>query len=95
RRLHANEIHATGVLWGKGAATVGLEALALEQATLNAYPELAQGLSAADVDLDRRPLRVNVADLHWQFIADDVLQLSFGLPAGSYATAVLREIITC
>jgi len=38
-------------------------------------------------------LRVNVPDLLWQFVSDDVLVLEFTLPAGSYATAVLREIV--
>jgi tRNA pseudouridine13 synthase len=54
---------------------------------------LAQGLIASNVDKDRRVLRVNVQDLQWQFVNDTVLELCFTLPAGSYATAVLREII--
>jgi tRNA pseudouridine13 synthase len=45
------------------------------------------------VDSDRRALRANVQDLQWQFIAEDLLELTFTLPAGSYATSVLREII--
>jgi tRNA pseudouridine13 synthase len=47
---------------------------------------------ASDVDRDRRALRVNVQDLQWQF-EPALLELSFTLPAGSYATSVLREII--
>ncbi len=93
RRLAATEIHPTGVLWGKGNADVSAEALAIEQAIVEAYDELAQGLIASDVDRDRRALRVNVQDLCWQFIDDTTLELSFTLPAGSYATSVLREII--
>jgi len=93
RRLQANEIHATGVLWGRGQPGVSLDALQIEQSVIDSYPELAQGLIAESVDVDRRALRVNVPDLAWQFIESDVLRLSFSLPAGSYATALLREIV--
>jgi tRNA pseudouridine13 synthase len=89
RRLEAKEIHPAGVLWGKGND----DALGIEQAIIDQYPELAQGLIASNVDKDRRVLRVNVQDLQWQFVNDTVLKLCFTLPAGSYATAVLREII--
>ncbi|MDO9162279.1 MAG: tRNA pseudouridine(13) synthase TruD [Methylococcaceae bacterium] len=93
RRLQAGIIHPTGALWGKGDPGVSAETLAIEQNIIADHTELAQGLIAADVDLDRRALRVNVPDLSWQFDCDDVLVLEFTLPAGSYATAVLREIV--
>lgn len=89
RRLEAKEIHPTGVLWGKGDA----DAPGIDQDIIDHYPELAQGLIACNVDKDRRVLRVNIQDLQWQFINGSVLELCFTLPAGSYATAVLREII--
>jgi tRNA pseudouridine13 synthase len=93
RRLATKEIHPTGVLWGLGEADVSADALAIELAVINAHGQLAQGLIANGVDRDRRALRVNVQDLNWQFVDDTVLELSFTLPAGSYATSVLREII--
>ncbi|MGZ5025554.1 MAG: tRNA pseudouridine(13) synthase TruD [Methylobacter sp.] len=93
RRLAAKEIHPTGVLWGRGDADISADALAIEQAVIDAYPQLAQGLIANSVDRDRRALRVNVQDLQWRFIDDATLELCFTLPSGSYATAVLREII--
>ena len=93
RRLAAKEIHPTGILWGKGEADVSADALSIEQGVIDAYPALAQGLVACGVDKDRRALRVNVPDLNGQFINDTTLELAFTLPAGSYATSVLREII--
>ena len=93
RRLEVNDIHPTGALWGKGEAGVSADTLDLEQGIIDAYPELAQGLIACGVDKDRRALRVNVQDLQWQFVNDTTLKLDFTLPAGSYATSVLREII--
>jgi tRNA pseudouridine13 synthase len=92
-RLEAKEIHPTGALWGRGEAGVSADTLSIEQGIIDTYPQLAQGLIACNVDKDRRALRVNVQDLCWQFVNDRVLELCFTLPAGSYATAVLREII--
>jgi len=93
RRLEAKEIHPTGVLWGRGEAGVSLDVLNIEQGIIDAYPDLVQGLIDCAVDKDRRALRVNVQDLNWQFVDDTTLELGFTLPAGSYATSVLREII--
>jgi len=93
RRLAAKEIHPTGALWGKGNADVSAEALVIEQTVIEQHQLLAEGLIANAVDRDRRALRINVQDLHWQFLDDATLELCFTLPAGSYATAVLREII--
>jgi tRNA pseudouridine13 synthase len=93
RRLAANAIHPTGPLWGRGEMGVSADALAIEQAVIERYPDLVQGLLKSEVDMDRRALRVCVQDLQWQFISDAILQLHFTLPAGSYATSVLREIV--
>lgn len=93
RRLAAKEIHPTGVLWGRGAADVSADALEIEQAVIDAHRQLAQGLIANSVERDRRALRVNVQDLCWQFVDSTTLELCFTLPAGSYATSVLRECI--
>ena len=70
-----------------------MDALTLENLILQVYPQLTQGLIAAGVEYDRRALRVIVKDLQGQFLPDNILELSFTLPAGSYATAVLRELV--
>ena len=38
-------------------------------------------------------LRVAVRELEWQWLADDVCALQFALRAGSFATAVVRELL--
>ncbi|MEC4748063.1 tRNA pseudouridine(13) synthase TruD [Methylomicrobium sp. Wu6] len=91
-RVSAGAIHPTGVLWGQGDSGVSGEALALEMEAIERFSELVRGLQNSGVEIERRPLRVNVPDLAWRF-ADDQLHLSFSLPAGSYATALLREVI--
>jgi len=93
RRLNIGDIHPSGVLWGKGNADVADDAWQLEQDIIATYPALAAGLAAVGVDRNRRALRANVFDLQWSFVTGEVLELNFSLPAGSYATAVLREVV--
>ena len=93
RRLEAKTIHPSGVLWGKGELDVSADAHVVEQKVIDAYDELAQGLVTFGVEKARRVLRVNVENLEWQFNDHTTLQLCFTLPAGSYATSLLREII--
>jgi tRNA pseudouridine13 synthase len=45
------------------------------------------------MEMARRPLRLPVPDLRWDFAEVDSLRLRFSLPAGAYATAVLREAV--
>lgn len=91
-RLTQNVLHATGALFGKNDSRVSGEALILENSVLEQYAELTNGLIAFGLENARRALRVNVSNLTWEF-EDNILKLYFSLPAGSYATAVLREII--
>jgi len=91
-RLAENQLHPTGTLFGKGNTRLTSNALALEQTVFEKFSPLTQGLLACDLETDRRALRVMPQNLTWQF-SENTLQLSFNLPAGSYATSVLREII--
>jgi len=87
-RITNYDIHPSAVLWGKGNA----ELSELEQAVISKNQILADGLLAEGLEQDRRTLRVMVSDLTWQ-LDDNRLILEFSLPAGSYATALLREIV--
>lgn len=91
RRLVSLEIHPTGSLWGVGEQDVSAEAFSLEQSVVDQYPELAQGLLNFKVARGRRALRVKVTNLNWS-ISENQVRFDFILPAGSYATALLREI---
>jgi hypothetical protein len=96
------EISPTGPLWGAEMMTAGgragadeLEELEREGVTETDLVELARTLGDA-VAGARRPLRVPVgspeveggADEHGNFI-----RLAFELPAGSFATSLLREVM--
>jgi len=65
---------------------------ALEQTVADAHPDLARGLEQAGLDQERRALRVIPQELQAEWLDDSSLRLSFGLPAGTYATALLREL---
>ncbi len=93
-RLTQNLLHATGALVGKGETRVSASAFEIEQKIIETYSELKTGLVAFGVESDRRALRVNVANLIWEFSNENTLKLHFNLPAGSYATALLRELIS-
>lgn len=91
-RLQRHDIHPSGVLWGRGALPTAEEAGALEQRVVAVYPDLTRGLEQAGLEQDRRPLRLIPQELTWCWLDASVLQLRFGLPPGSYATVVLREL---
>ncbi len=91
-RLAALDVHPTGPLWGRGEPPGNGPGAALERDVADRFSEFADGLAAAGLEQERRALRVRVRDLAWS-IEGDVLELSFGLPAGAYATAVLRELV--
>lgn len=94
RRVAEHDIHPTGPLAGQGDSPVQGACRALEAAVLADFETLVSGLAAAGLKQERRALRLSVGDLHWQWPDDTSLELSFTLPAGSYATSVLRELVT-
>ena len=56
------------------------------------FPDWCQGLARLALKAQQRDLWVRPAALTWSFEESDLL-LSFGLPAGSFATSLLREIV--
>ena len=91
-RLARADIHPSGPLWGQGEPPTTGEAGALERDVAARDPDLAEGLAAARMDQERRPLRLMPQNLQWRWLPDDALELAFELPAGAYATVVVREL---
>lgn len=91
-RLARADIHPSGPLWGQGATPAGADVAALENEIATANNDLAEGLVAARMDQERRPLRLIPKDLKWRWLEDDGLELAFELPAGAYATVIVREL---
>ncbi len=92
-RIAELDIHPTGPLWGNGEHSITLDAAELENTVLQAYPEWTQGLKRFGLSHERRSLRSKVLNLEWEWTSEGDLELRFGLYPGSYATAVLREIV--
>jgi tRNA pseudouridine13 synthase len=94
QRLAEMDIHPTGPLWGRGDSRVSAEVLALETQVGAGYPVLTEGLCQHNVEAARRSLRLPVQALHYRLSESLMdLELSFSLPAGCFATAVLHELI--
>jgi len=93
-RLARFDIHPSGPLWGEGELRSSDAAAALEMDAIGDEQSLAlrAGLEGARLKQERRALRLRPAMLQHQWLQPDVLELSFALPPGCYATAVLHEL---
>lgn len=89
RRL---ECSPTGPLYGDGEPKPRLAAGRLEQDALSQSQFWCQGLRRQRLRAARRPLRALLHDASWHQEGADML-LAFRLGAGSYATAVLYELL--
>jgi tRNA pseudouridine13 synthase len=101
QRIAGQDIHPTGPLWGQ-ATQRALHSFgacaALEARVAASFSVLTTGLLKHQVDAARRSLRLPVQALHYRFLENQSplgpdLELSFVLPAGTYATAVLHDLI--
>lgn len=91
-RVAALDLHPTGPMHGSGGPQPGGDVAGRERDVLAGYADLCAALGAAGVEAARRPLRVALRELQYGFDGD-TLQLGFMLRGGSFATAVLGEIV--
>lgn len=92
-RVTEGDLHPTGALTGRGVLPSQSEALLIEQAVLQKHPVWQTGLEKLGLKQERRALRVIPKNMTWQWLEDQALSVSFDLPAGSYATMVIRELL--
>lgn len=83
----------TGPLWGRGRVSTTDQAQALEMGIAEAHAALCDGMEHAGLDQERRALVASPADMAWEWPQPDRLVLTFALPAGTYATSILNEIL--
>ena len=86
------ESQATGPLWGRGRSATNGEAGDIENSALEPYKEFSNELEWLGLQQERRPLVAEVTDFVCE-ITRAATRLRFTLPTGTYATAVLRELI--
>jgi tRNA pseudouridine13 synthase len=87
------EIHPTGPMWGAGSPATLARVLELETRVGAQFQEESQLCAAAGMAQERRSLRLAVRELESE-PEPGACVLHFRLARGSFATAVLRELIT-
>lgn len=95
-RADTFEISPTGLMPGKKAMLAHGETGMVEAALLDKEgmtEEHYSALKGLQLSAERRPLRVHAAELNCHPRNDGSLQVEFALPAGSYATSLIREIV--
>jgi len=93
QRLQEADLHITAPLVGDGNGMVTAEAAAFEQAVIATWSHWQTGLQALRVQAGRRSSRVLPQQLQAE-IEDDSVIIRFALPAGCFATSVLRELVS-
>ena len=94
KRLFEFDIHPSVPLWGKGKLATSCLANSLENEIINKYPQLTAGLESYGLRQQRRASRLIVQDLELIWMNRETLKLKFSLPKGTFATTVLRELLT-
>ena len=92
RRI-AMDVHPSGPLPGRGESPATGLAREVEDGVIAPCAELVALLSSERIDHERRSLRLPVREFDWTFGIDDTLVLRFVLPRGTFATAVLHEVL--
>lgn len=90
-RLNTFDIHPTAPLVGQGAFQSLDVCKQLETAVLTEWDNWIQSLARQGLKQERRATRLLPTDFSWEWHNAN-LQLTFFLPAGCFATSVLREL---
>lgn len=100
QRLIDKDIDITAPMWGAGELMTENNVKLFEQGVCEHYPEFCAGLAKFGLKQERRKIRLCVENP--QIVVDAAadktnalhsVTLTFSLPAGSYATTVIRELI--
>ena len=93
RRVDEKELMITAALPGSGEWGTQRDALAFEKAAVADETALQSLLLREKVDASRRAMLLYPQQLSWNWWDDVTVELRFWLPAGSFATSVVRELI--
>ncbi|WP_311750870.1 tRNA pseudouridine(13) synthase TruD [Proteus columbae] len=92
-RYEEHDVHITAPLPGKGDLGTQSQALDFETENLAEYEDFWSLARQERVDNTRRAINVLPENMSWNWVDDTTVSLSFFLPAGSFATSVVRELI--
>lgn len=93
RRVDEKELMVTASLPGSGEWGTQRDALAFEQSAIAEEMALQSLLLREKVEASRRAMLLYPQQLSWNWWDDVTVELRFWLPAGSFATSVVRELI--
>lgn len=91
------EVDPSGPLWGRGRSQAPEQVRELESQVLQPWQDWCHGMEFSGLSQERRPLLLMPGEFSWQWLnqpetEQDDLELSFSLPTGCFATALLREV---
>ncbi|MCV6588118.1 MAG: tRNA pseudouridine(13) synthase TruD [Marinobacterium sp.] len=92
QRFDQQDLHLTGPMWGRGMSMAAGEARVWEQLQLAPWQPVLEGLEGLGLNQERRALRLIPEQLTLEKESNTQWVLAFSLPAGSFATSVLREL---
>ncbi|MFB1033736.1 MAG: tRNA pseudouridine(13) synthase TruD [Sinobacterium sp.] len=92
QRIQQRDIYLSAPLWGKGHLASEYDALQFEHDLVQQHLTIAQTLENLGLNQERRAINLFPHDLEWSW-TNDTLNLIFSLPAGTFATSVLRELL--
>jgi len=93
-RCARGDIAPTGPLWGEGVLRPTGAVAEIENAVAGEFPALAAGLVANGLRQERRTLVLKPRDATMRQLPDGALEFAFSLSSGTYATVLLREIVS-
>lgn len=94
QRVDNFELNITAPMLGDNGAGTKDNALEFEQDYINHHwSDFLPLLRQERLETSRRSILLKPKNLSWNWLDSTSLQVGFWLPAGSYATAVLRELI--
>lgn len=106
QRFIDKDVDITAPMWGAGELMTSGEPLALEQKVAEQNVAFCQGLPRFGLKQERRRIRLTVSDTAIELLpfkelpsenlakVGNAVKISFFLPAGCYATTVLRELLS-
>jgi tRNA pseudouridine13 synthase len=98
KRFIDKDIDITAPMWGAGELMTSDEPLILEQKVAMENDDFCQGLPRFGLKQERRRIRLNISETNIELLptheGTNAVKISFFLPAGCYATTVLRELLT-
>lgn len=94
RRLQERDIVLSAPLWGRGTLESTDEARHLEEHVAEQWAWMTSGLEQAGLEQERRPLLLYPEQPKLELDTQtNKMMIEFTLPAGCFATSVLRELI--